>query len=221
MRYLINFITIVCFLLSGLIFFRALEIPDVNGGYHASPDVSASIETKPALNEIPAIPEEAEKSPEVEELQAAITDLQAKLIIKEDEIRSIADTEKRPRTLAVLGSGSFSSGQVLINDELKALIDRAVEEILGSSGYGVVVEGHTDSIPISQAAGKRYIDNMELSFLRAKAVSAVLIQNGVPSGRISVIGRGDTQPVDTNETIEGRARNRRVVVRLVPEEKES
>jgi len=221
MRYLINFITIVCFLLSGLIFSRALEIPDVNSGYHASPDVSASIETKPALNEIPAIPEEAEKSPEVEELQAAITDLQAKLTIKEDEIRSIAEAEKRPRTLAVLGSGSFSSGQVLINDELKALIDSAVLEILGSSGYSVVVEGHTDSIPISQAAGKRYIDNMELSFLRAKAVSAVLIQNGVPSGRISVIGRGDTQPVDTNETVEGRARNRRVEVRLVPEEKES
>jgi outer membrane protein OmpA-like peptidoglycan-associated protein len=64
------------------------------------------------------------------------------------------------------------------------------------------------------------MDNIELSFLRANAVAIQLVKSGIPLERISVIGYGETRPIASNETSEGRARNRRVVVKLVPVEKD-
>jgi outer membrane protein OmpA-like peptidoglycan-associated protein len=61
---------------------------------------------------------------------------------------------------------------------------------------------------------------MELSFLRAKAVGDMLIKNGISSERISVIGYGDTRPIASNETYEGRVKNRRVEVKLLPADRE-
>jgi outer membrane protein OmpA-like peptidoglycan-associated protein len=61
---------------------------------------------------------------------------------------------------------------------------------------------------------------VELSFLRAKAVADILVGKGIPFERISVIGYGDTRPIDTNETDEGKLKNRRVEVKLVPQDKE-
>ncbi|HBH62622.1 MAG TPA: cell envelope biogenesis protein OmpA, partial [Nitrospiraceae bacterium] len=67
---------------------------------------------------------------------------------------------------------------------------------------------------------KRYIDNMELSFLRAKAVASLLVENGISRDRISITGYGETRPIASNETDEGRIKNRRVEIKLVPEDKE-
>jgi outer membrane protein OmpA-like peptidoglycan-associated protein len=57
---------------------------------------------------------------------------------------------------------------------------------------------------------------MELSFLRAKAIADILVKRGISLERISVIGSGDTRPIDSNETNEGRVKNRRVEVKLIP-----
>jgi outer membrane protein OmpA-like peptidoglycan-associated protein len=62
---------------------------------------------------------------------------------------------------------------------------------------------------------------MELSFLRAKAVARILVKHGISLERISIIGYGETHPIASNETDAGRAKNRRVEVKLVPEDKES
>ena len=59
---------------------------------------------------------------------------------------------------------------------------------------------------------------MELSLLRAKSVASLLVKNGISIERISVTGYGDTRPIASNETAEGRAKNRRVEIKLVPEE---
>jgi outer membrane protein OmpA-like peptidoglycan-associated protein len=64
------------------------------------------------------------------------------------------------------------------------------------------------------------MDNIELSFLRANAVALQLVKSGIALERISVIGYGDTHPIASNETSEGRARNRRVEVKLIPGERE-
>ncbi len=61
---------------------------------------------------------------------------------------------------------------------------------------------------------------MDLSFLRAKAVAGILVKYGISPERISVTGYGDTRPIASNETDEGRAKNRRVEVKLIPEDKE-
>jgi OmpA-OmpF porin, OOP family len=67
----------------------------------------------------------------------------------------------------------------------------------------VVVEGHTDSQGQDAA-------NQQLSQARAQAVVAFLTQSGVSATRLSAVGRGEAEPVASNESAEGRANNRRV-----------
>lgn len=73
----------------------------------------------------------------------------------------------------------------------------------------VQVVGHTDNTGAASY-------NLDLSQRRAQAVSSVLVQNGVSSGRVQSIGKGDSAPVTTNLTPEGRAQNRRVEVVIIP-----
>ena len=73
----------------------------------------------------------------------------------------------------------------------------------------VVVTGHTDSTGTVD-------HNNDLSNRRAQSVASVLTANGVPSTRVSTVGRGSSQPVATNATPEGRAANRRVEIVIRP-----
>ena len=124
--------------------------------------------------------------------------------------------EKKIRVLAVFGGGTFRSGQVVIKSDMMNAVDELVPEMLAYPDNRIVIEGHTDNIPIKALSGRRYRDNMELSFLRAKAIADILVTRGISLERISVIGSGDTRPIDSNETDEGRVKNRRVEVRLIP-----
>jgi chemotaxis protein MotB len=71
------------------------------------------------------------------------------------------------------------------------------------------VEGHTDDLPIRTVA---FISNWELSAARAGSVVRVLASKGVSPNRLAVIGYGENRPMQTNDTVEGRNANRRVVV---------
>jgi OmpA-OmpF porin, OOP family len=75
----------------------------------------------------------------------------------------------------------------------------------------IVIEGHTDSYGGDET-------NMTLSRQRAEAVSQYLSsQFGIPAFRITAIGYGETRPIANNETAQGRARNRRIDVRIEPQ----
>jgi outer membrane protein OmpA-like peptidoglycan-associated protein len=82
-------------------------------------------------------------------------------------------------------------------------------------GWRLIIEGHTDSIPVSSAS---YPSNLELSIARARSVYQVLRMNGIPEDRMDYTGFGSRVPVAPNATEEGRALNRRVEVRAVPPE---
>ena len=73
--------------------------------------------------------------------------------------------------------------------------------------WSLAVEGHTDNIPIETA---RFPSNWELSTARASAVARELIRHGIQPDRIRAVGYADTQPLASNDTPEGRNRNRRV-----------
>ncbi|HTR38867.1 MAG TPA: flagellar motor protein MotB [Bryobacteraceae bacterium] len=75
-------------------------------------------------------------------------------------------------------------------------------------------EGHTDAIPIHNS---RFRSNWELSAARSIALVQLLIQFGVPRDRLSIAGYADTAPVDSNDSAEGRQRNRRVDIVLLNE----
>lgn len=75
------------------------------------------------------------------------------------------------------------------------------------------VEGHTDDVPIST---ERFPSNWELSTARALSVVRLLVDRGVPPANLSGAGYGEHQPVASNETAEGRRRNRRIEIVMLP-----
>jgi OmpA-OmpF porin, OOP family len=68
-----------------------------------------------------------------------------------------------------------------------------------------VIEGHTDAVGSEES-------NMQLSERRATSVQLFLIEHGVPADRIVAIGKGESQPLTSNDTPENRANNRRVEI---------
>ncbi len=225
MRKLLLTFTILFFALSGFIAFKALSIMGSFPSYNAMPEKQEPKEIIPEVDELSGkfAEEQAANRALVEELQATISTLEDKLSSKSEEPQpKVAAVQQQPETrvLAVLGAGLFRSGQVIIDEELKNAVNEFLPEILNSPDHRVAIEGHTDNIPIKPSSGKRYTDNIELSFLRAKAVALILEKNGIPFERISITGYGDTRPIASNDTREGRIKNRRVEVKLIADNKE-
>jgi chemotaxis protein MotB len=89
---------------------------------------------------------------------------------------------------------------------------RDVAKVLLDGEQGIEVEGHTDDLPISTPI---YPSNWELSSARASSVVRLFIEQGVAAKRLTALGSADNQPVVSNSTPEGRARNRRVTVTVL------
>ncbi|MBC3412706.1 MULTISPECIES: flagellar motor protein MotD [Pseudomonas] len=102
----------------------------------------------------------------------------------------------------------FGSGDAMPSDVAFEIIEK-VANILKPFANPVHVEGFTDNLPIRTA---QYPTNWELSSARAASIVRLLAMEGVNPGRMASVGYGEYQPVTTNDTAEGRARNRRVVL---------
>ena len=231
MRNFIISLSVFFFAFSGLIIFKTLGISSNNSDYQHTSVKSEQKGLPPESDDMleKLAKEQADNRALVEKLQATISKLEGELTDKEEESRSPAASEapaQKTRVLAVLGAGSFRSGQVVMNEELTRSVADLVPDIMASPDYSVRIEGHTDNIGNHNELMEEQIpnscvhDDMELSFLRAKAVSQILVKDGISPERISVVGYGDTRPVESNETEEGRIKNRRVEVKLVPQGKE-
>ncbi len=223
MRKFIITMTVVFFVLSGVIFLKASNIPVASKQYQYQDVKPAEITVEP--DDKTAVIEKENEANRVllKKLQATIANLEDKLLSEKEETEvreGRKGTAKASRVIAVLGGKTFKPGQVIIEETLMHTVKGLVQEIMSARDYRIIIEGHTDNIPIKWTTGNRYVDNMELSFLRAKAVSQVLVEEGISTERISVIGYGDTRPKDSNDTKEGRSKNRRVEVKLVPDDKE-
>ncbi len=108
----------------------------------------------------------------------------------------------------------FDSGRTVIKPQGRKVLARVGQEIAKLEGHRVRVEGHTDSVPIST---QRFASNWELSAARAVRVVRFLIEQGLDAEKLSAEALGPYEPIDTNDTPKGRARNRRIEIVLVPE----
>lgn len=110
------------------------------------------------------------------------------------------------------GSGVyFATNKYNINSASEATLNKLIAIFKENTDTNILVIGHTDS-----AGDADY--NMTLSKNRALAVTNHLKQNGISSGRLSTNWFGETKPVNDNSTAEGRAKNRRVNIVIVPNE---
>ncbi len=103
----------------------------------------------------------------------------------------------------------FAVDSSQVNASLRSDLAVLADSLQAYPGSTVQIIGHTDN-----TGGADY--NQRLSVQRAQAVGAVLVSNGVPNGRISAIGRGESSPIASNLTAEGRAQNRRVDINIIP-----
>jgi OOP family OmpA-OmpF porin len=102
----------------------------------------------------------------------------------------------------------FTFGSSAIPENVRSRLDAAAGVLVNErAAASVEVAGHTDAV-----GSDAY--NQFLSEKRAEAVKAYLVGRGVPANRINAVGYGESQPRDTNDTIEGRRLNRRVEVRV-------
>jgi chemotaxis protein MotB len=113
-------------------------------------------------------------------------------------------------------AGFFDSGSAMPRKESLESMKLIAAE-LAQMPYDLRVEGHTDNVPIHTAA---FDSNWELSSARATDIARVLLAlRAVSPDRLSAAGYAEFHPVDTNDTPEGRARNRRVDLVIMPRTK--
>ncbi|HEF4769366.1 OmpA/MotB family protein [Burkholderia multivorans] len=103
----------------------------------------------------------------------------------------------------------FHVGDAHLLPDALPVLDR-IAQALGPHATGdILVEGHTDSVPI---ANVKYESNWELSSARAGAVVRYLAERGIAPHRLAAVGRADTQPLVAGDDASSRARNRRVTI---------
>lgn len=125
------------------------------------------------------------------------------------EIGNIKE-EKRGVVITLSGSVLFASGKYQLLEIAKEKLTE-VATALKDQGYKkIIVEGHTDSAGSESA-------NESLSLKRANAVREHLVSHGIDGAKISAVGKGESTPVATNDTPDGRANNRRVELVVTPE----
>jgi chemotaxis protein MotB len=78
------------------------------------------------------------------------------------------------------------------------------------------VLGFTDNVPVGPNLAERFPSNWELAGARAASVVRVMEEEGIPAPQLVAVSRGETEPIASNDTAEGRAQNRRIDVRLRP-----
>ncbi len=109
----------------------------------------------------------------------------------------------------------FPSGKYEVNPEGKSALAKLAKVLTDSKDeFDVLVEGHTDDVPMS--AGSVIKDNWDLSVLRATSITRVLQDNGIAPGRLIASGRSQYKPKVQGKTPEARAANRRTEIILSP-----
>lgn len=108
----------------------------------------------------------------------------------------------------------YKSGSYEISDKAGETLSKIAKIIKDYSTYDVLIEGNTDNVPIAQ---KNIRNNWDLSSLRATSIVMALQTNfGVDPKRLTAGGRGEYNPLATNDTPEGRATNRRTQIIITP-----
>ncbi len=107
----------------------------------------------------------------------------------------------------------FSSGSWAVGNQGKSAVVQLAKVLKQNKDIEVLIEGHTDNVPYH---GTTLVDNWDLSTKRATAIVRILVNNNVSPKRVTAAGRGEFLPIESNTTRQGKAKNRRIEVKLAP-----
>ena len=172
-----------------------------------------------------------EKMENLAEREATINKLQAEVDAQNARLQSLLNsvkdallgfssdeltvTEKNGKIYVAMSDKLlFESGSAQVNKQGKEALGKLAEVLKKQHDIDVFIEGHTDNKPIKTVQFK---DNWDLSVVRATSVVRILTKDyGVNPLQILPCGRGEFMPVDNNESVEGRAHNRRTEIIMAP-----
>lgn len=172
-----------------------------------------------------------EKMEKLAEREATINKLQAEVDAQNARLQSLLNsvkdallgfssdeltvTEKNGKIYVAMSDKLlFESGSAQVNKQGKEALGKLAEVLKKQHDIDVFIEGHTDNKPIKTVQFK---DNWDLSVVRATSVVRILTKDyGVNPLQILPCGRGEFMPVDNNESVGGRAHNRRTEIIMAP-----
>ena len=154
---------------------------------------------------------------EVSQLTSTYSELMAELEGEVSAGRIQIDQLREGVRVAVADDVLFDSGSARIDREGQEVV-RKISGQLASMDHLIEVQGHTDDRSISRSLSGQYPTNWELAAARAAAVVRLMEEEGVASDRLTLTSFSSYRPVSTNDTAEGRSMNRRIEIRLRPED---
>ena len=155
----------------------------------------------------------------LEEMEAAVAARDSQLTMVQEKVSATFDVYRKGGFDLSSGDNGllvntpspvrFRSGSTRVDQESKMVLNDLAEKLKQNPRVKLLVEGHTDSVPMKE--GARFRDNKELSTARANGVVAELVKMGVNPTQLTAAGRGDTMPKfqDENDSEEIRSMNRR------------
>lgn len=173
----------------------------------------------------------AQRERQISDLEAEMTQLEGKLTgeknradgLHADLQRALADLEKKEKLwlekenklskISLPDAVTFALGSTRLTKEGREILDRIWGVLEQYPDHWIMIEGHTDNVPIAEQFKNIYRSNWELSSARSHTVLYyLLMKHNVDPDRLSAVGYGEYQPVADNETEEGKMKNRRVVI---------
>ncbi len=111
--------------------------------------------------------------------------------------------------IRMMGEATFDTGRAILRKNFAPLLLK-IGEVLGKTKGEIIIAGHTDNVPLN---GGRYRSNLGLSMARAGSVAEYLLKStSIDPKRLSTMGFGEYRPLESNDTEQGRQKNRRVEI---------
>ena len=154
---------------------------------------------------------EVERDEELQEMRSTYDDLLVDMRAEIDKGKITITQLEGKLKVNMLDEILFDSGETKIKPEGIEVLKRVGKVLLNVKDQTISIEGHTDNVPIGPGLVKKYPTNWELSAARATSVARYSQdKSGIDPRLISAIGYGLYQPIASNQTEKGRARNRRI-----------
>jgi len=154
----------------------------------------------------------------VREVSSTYEQLVAKMKGEIDKGQVTISELKGKLTLNLVEAILFDSGKAEVKPDGLVVLGKVIEILKPVTGKSIRIEGHTDNERIVGALTQRYPTNWELSAARAINIARYLQKQGIDPANLSSAAFGEFKPVADNATPEGRAKNRRIEIVLLPKE---